>query len=97
MMPLSLIINEFLKAIAWIIAIFVMVEFIKTKDGELRKIMIAYFAIEVFIYLSSSIYSYLEWKHIEIISRMAFSDMTVSIKDVVKIWLLSWFISQRQK
>ena len=96
-MPFSLIINEFLKAIAWVIAIFVMVEFIKSKDGELRKIMIAYFAIEVFIYLSSSIYSYLEWKHIEIISRMVFSDITVSIKDVVKIWLLSWFIRQRRK
>jgi len=96
-MPLPLLINEFLKAIAWMIGIYVVVEFVRTRDGMLRIIMIVYFSVEVFIYFTSSVNTYLEWKRINVIDRLTFQDVLLIPKDIIKIWLLFWLIKNRKK
>lgn len=96
-MPYPLLLNEIMKAIAWGIGIFVVIEFVRTKDGVLRKIMIAYFSIEVFIYMSGGIDTYLQWKHRDFISELAFSDIMLIPKDLVKIWLLWYLVRGRKK
>lgn len=96
-MPISLLVNEFLKSIAWGIGIFVVIEFVKTRDGMLRKIMITYFSVEVFIYFMSGLNSFLEWKNAEMIDRVTLSNILLIPKCVVKVWLLVWLIKNRAK
>src|SRR5579859_2434040 len=94
----DLILTEVLFAIIYVIAIFVLWEFIRARDGLLRKIMIAYFSVEVFTYLGSAVYFYYSW----LLGRNAFNvdifRFTIIIPKVaVKLWLLWWLKKGRYK
>lgn len=52
----GLLISEIIFAIIYVIAGFVVYELVKSKNGRLRKIMIAYFSSVVFIYVGASLY-----------------------------------------
>lgn len=52
----NLFLTEILFTIIIVIAGLVLVKFIRSKDGMLRKLMIGYFAIEIFVYFSSALY-----------------------------------------
>jgi hypothetical protein len=93
----SFILSEILFAVVWIIALFVMREFIIAKDGMLRKLMIAYFFVEFLTYFGTSIYflgvregwnklPMEQWRVIVILPKVA-----------IKLWLLSWLITNRKK
>lgn len=89
-------ISEILFFIVYTIAIFVLREFIRTKDGMLRKIMIGYFAIEVFVYMTSA-WDFLAikegWPSLSIsVLRLVVLGPKVAIKGV----LLWWLIKNRQ-
>jgi len=86
----NLILTEFLFFIVYSIGAFVLWEFIKAKDGMLRKIMIVYFAVEFTIYLLASIYFYLSYIKKPPVSPDAFRIIFITPKVCVKIWLLWW-------
>lgn len=83
--------TELLYGVVWLVAIFVLREFIISKDGLLRKIMIAYFCVEIFTYGGAAIFFLLQHNHIEIISIEAFRIMVILPKVAVKLWLLYYF------
>lgn len=52
----NLFLSELMFSVISTVALLTMIEFIRYKDGVLRKIMICFFAIEVFVYASSGLY-----------------------------------------
>lgn len=54
----NLFLSEIMFAVIVTVGALVLREFIRTKNGTLRKIFIAYFSVEIFIYLCSAIYFY---------------------------------------
>src|SRR5260221_8311956 len=86
----SLVVSEILFSITYIIAFFVFLEFFKSRDGILRKIMIAYFLVEVFVYLSSAVYFLLFYLKLTSLNIDTFAIVVTVPKVWVKIWLLSW-------
>lgn len=90
MLTENLVLSEILFAVVYIIAGLVAWEFIKTKDGTLRKIMITYFTVEVFMYLSCAIFFYLKAYNLTNISGDAFRIFFILPKVFVKLWLLWW-------
>lgn len=93
----NLILTEILFAITYLIASLVLWEFVKSKDGQLRKIMIAYFGVEVFVYLSSAIYFWVVWEKVDIFSINTFRIIVIIPKVAVKLWLLWWFKGRKSK
>lgn len=87
--------NEILFAVLWGIAAFVCKEFIISKDGQLRKIMIAYFAWEAFTYIAYGVDAAAAHYHWPRLSYDLFRVCILAPKAVIKIWLLSWFISNK--
>jgi uncharacterized membrane protein YeaQ/YmgE (transglycosylase-associated protein family) len=53
----GLLISEIIFAVIYLIAGLIVYELVKSKDGELRKIMIAYFCAIIIIYGGAAIYS----------------------------------------
>ncbi len=51
-----LIIDETILAGTWILAIFLVIRLIESKDGHFRKLMIWYFVVEVYIYFALFMY-----------------------------------------
>lgn len=93
----SYIISEILFGIVWIIALFVLREFIVSKDGMLRKLMIAYFLVEFYTYFGSALYL---WGTHEGWTKLPIDQWRIIIiipKVAIKLWLLSWLISNRKK
>src|SRR5579872_6461652 len=86
----NLVLTEVLFAIVYVVAIFVLWEFIRARDGMLRKIMIAYFSVEIFMYLGSAIYFYTAWYKHPIMNPDAFRVIVILPKVVIKLWLLWW-------
>lgn len=89
-----IIICEILFAIAYMTAAFVLREFIISKNGTLRKIMICYFSVEVFIFGGGAFYV-MYWHKIIPTPVTWFLIFLTVPKDVVKLWLLSWLIKGR--
>lgn len=89
--------NEVLMAIVYLIAIFVVLEFARTKDGVLRKIMIAYFSVEAFMYMASAVYFAGIRYHFLYISPDLFRATVLIPKVVVKLWLLWYLVKGRKR
>lgn len=67
-----------------------------SRNGMLRKIMIAYFLVEVFIYTSSAVYFWMLEKSKPIVTVDVFRLVILTPKALIMIWLLSW-LSKQQK
>jgi hypothetical protein len=91
MIEVNLIITEILFAIVYVIAFLIVREFIKSKDGQLRKIMITYFSIEVLMYLTSALYFILVYLKKDPLPLNSFRIIIIIPKVFVKIWLL-WYL-----
>lgn len=88
----NFILTEVLYAIVYFIAILVLKEFIHARDGMLRKIMIAYFAVEAFTYILAALYFWNAWaspKHL-FIDPNVFRLVIILPKVAIKLWLLWW-------
>lgn len=92
----SLVISEILFAVIYGIAALVLREFIRSKDGQLRKIMIWYFSVEIFVYLGSAVYFGLVAAQVPIMGIDTFRVIIVLPKVAVKIWLLVWLKGHRK-
>lgn len=88
MLTTNILLTEVLFAIIYIIAFFILREFVNAKDGQLRIIMIVYFSIEILMYLGSAIYFYLIHIGKSPISIDTFRLMILLPKVGVKLWLL---------
>lgn len=75
------------------IGLFVVREFIMVKNGVLRKIMIAYFCVEVFTYSMSGIF-FMGWLPITIETLRI---IVIVPKVIVKIRLLIYLVGTRKK
>lgn len=96
-MVANLLLSELLFGITYIIAALVLWEFIKTKNGELRIIMITYFSVEIFVYLGSGIYFFLLWEKLTTLSLDSFAIIVTFPKVIVKLWLLKYLKHGRKK
>lgn len=88
----SYILTQSLRAIIFLVAIVILVELIESKDGQLRKILIAYFGVEIFIYAGAFLYliAYPEKSNpISIIWMLP--------KVAVKIWFYIWLVKNKRK
>src|SRR6186713_401818 len=92
----NFIITEILFAIVWIIGAFVLREFVISRNGMLRKIMITYFSVEVFTYLGAGIYFLATEEKWTDMSINAFRIIVIVPKVCVKLWLL-WYLKRGQK
>lgn len=96
MKPQNFIIVEVLCIVTFINALFVLTDFVKARDGELRKIMIAYFAIESWVMGSAFVYIWMTFYGYYPV-RIGIYLMSIIIpKFVVKTWLRRWQIKQKQ-
>lgn len=68
-----------------------------SKNGTLRKIMITYFTVEVFIYSASAIYYWQVENRSNTIPIDVFRLMVLSPKAAVKIWLFIWLVKNNTK
>lgn len=68
-----------------------------SKNGTLRKIMISYFLVEVFIYSSSAVYYWSVERGGEWFSVDVFRMIVLMPKVAVMLWLLSWLSKQTKK
>lgn len=84
----EILISEILFTVIILIAAIVLREFIVSKDGVLRKIMIWYFIVEIFVYATSAIYFYLGHLHVYVISASVFRMIVLLPKVAIKLRLL---------
>lgn len=91
----NLVLSELLFAVIYVVAFLVLREFIKARDGMLRRIMIAYFCVEIFVYLGSAIYFFMVAYNMTTLSINAFRILIIFPKVVVKLWLLWWLKTGR--
>lgn len=95
-MTQSLFISELLFAIISTIALLVVWQLVRTHDKSvLRKIMITYFLIEVFIWGSSGWYFWAIENGRTVMSIDQFRMIIIVPKAIVKLWLFIWLAKQK--
>jgi uncharacterized membrane protein YeaQ/YmgE (transglycosylase-associated protein family) len=82
----GLLISEIIFAVIYTIAGFIVYELIKSKDGELRKIMIAYFFSIILVYAGSAVYFLIP----NPISLNTFRIVVCAPKAIIMLWLYSY-------
>lgn len=91
--------NLFLSALMFIIITFISAlvawRLYQSKNGTLRKIMIAYFLVEVFIYSCSALFFWKE-EYGAPLNVGLFRAVVLTPKAIVMIWLLSWLSKQNK-
>lgn len=90
-------ISEALFFIVYTVATFVLIEFIRSRDGMLRKIMIAYFVIEIFTYAGSALYFWAFETKLIALPISHFRIIILIPKMIIKLILLKWLIKNRSK
>lgn len=91
-MGANLFVSELLFSIIICVAILVLWQFVRSRNGMLRKIMIAYFIVEIYIFTFSAIYWYDPF-----IPVNTFRMLILIPKVIVKLWLLWWIVKQNKK
>lgn len=89
----NLILTETMFLIVAAIGLFVVREFVIIKNGVLRKIMIAYFCVEVFTYTISAVF-FMGWLPITIETLRI---IVIVPKVIIKIRLLIYLVGTRKK
>lgn len=93
----NLFISEVLFTFIVMIGVLVFWQMCRSKDGMLRKIMIAYFLVEIFIYTSSAIYFWKVEKGTTTLSIEMFRLIVLLPKAAVKLWLFFWLLKHNGK
>jgi hypothetical protein len=93
----NLFFSEILFSIIITIGLMVFWQLYISKDGMLRKIMITYFLIEVFIYTASAIYFWMVEKGNTSLSIEMFRLIILTPKAAVKLWLFFWLLKNNSK
>jgi hypothetical protein len=93
----NLFISELLFTIIVGVAALVFWQLLISKNGMLRKIMLAYFLVEIYMFTFSGIYWYWEDKDVLIVSLNTFRMLVLIPKVIVKLWLLWWLVKQNKK
>lgn len=93
----ELFISEILFAIIISIGILVLYQLIRSKNGTLRKIMIGYFAVEIWLFSWSAVYYYLAEQGTVLFSAGTLRLIVLVPKAVIKIMLLVWLVKQNSK
>lgn len=89
--------SETLFSVVYIIAIFVLIEFVRAKDGMLRKLMICYFIVEFYTYFGASIYYLAVHERWTTMGSDIYRIIIITPKVFVKLALLTWLIKNRPK
>lgn len=93
----NFIIDEVLMIVTLINTAMIVSDFIRSKDGELRKIMIAYFCVELWILGCAIVYMCLSYYDIAPVRVGMFLAMLIAPKFVVKVWLRRWQIKNKNR
>jgi hypothetical protein len=91
----ELFISEVLFLIIMLIGTFVAYEFYKSKDGILRKLMIWYFVIDVYVYASSALYFWLSDIGFDVISLGMFRLCVLIPKAAIKLRILYYLRTKK--
>lgn len=90
MMTQNLAWSEILFFIIITIAGLVAWQFIKSRNGMLRKIMIAYFCTEIFVYGASAVYFWMYANHYTKMNIDVFRVIVITPKTIMMLWLYLW-------
>lgn len=93
----NLFVSEILFLIITMIAMMVVWQLYISKNGTLRKIMITYFIIEVFIYSASAIYFWRQENDRSVLPIEMFRLIILTPKAAVKLWLFFWLLKNNSK
>ena len=93
----NFIILEVLLVVTLINTIIIVDDFIRIKDGQLRKIMIAYFLVECWIWGSAIVYIWMDFYGYRLVRIGVYLMLLVVPKFLVKTWLRRWQINERNK
>lgn len=85
-------ISELIFLIITLVASFIVYELVKSKDGQLRKILIAYFCSIIVVYGGSALY-FLIPNHI---SLNIFRIIVCGPKAIIMLWLYSYLRTKTQ-
>lgn len=96
-MTQGLFLSEVMFFVIITIAVLVLREFIRSKNGTLRKIFIAYFSIEVFIYGCSALYFYAVEKWGFKMSADVFRLIVLTPKVAIKLVLFWYLVNVKRK
>jgi hypothetical protein len=88
----NLFFSEILFTIITMVALMVVWQLYISKDGTLRKIMIAYFVVEAFIYSASAIYFLQAERGDAPFDVDIFRLIVLTPKAAIKIWLFAWLV-----
>lgn len=92
----NLFFSEIMLMIVVCIAAMTARQFFKTKNGVLRKLMIAYFSVEVYVYGSSALYFWLLEKTSFRMGIDAFRVMVLLPKAIVMMCIF-WYLGKKSK
>lgn len=87
---------EVLLAVVYLVGAFVLYEFIRTKNGALRKIMIAYFADEVFTYVCAALFYLLQSMDKSPIHIHVYLVIILVPKAIIKVILYTWLRNRKK-
>lgn len=93
----NLFISELLFTIIICIAFLVFWQLKISKDGVLRKIMMAFFLIEIYVYMLSAIYWWMEDKGKLLMPMEMFRLVVLAPKAAIKLVLLWWLVKQNRQ
>lgn len=93
----NLFFSEILFTVIVLIGLMVFWQLYISKDGMLRKIMITYFLVEVFIYSASAVYFWKVEHGTTTLSIDMFRLMILTPKAAVKLWLFFWLLKNNSK
>lgn len=92
---IDLILEEILLFIIVCVGCMVLREFVLSKDGTLRKILIAYFAVEVFIFWLTGLFLYASYFKLINIPIELLRYFLLLPKAAVKVWLFLYLKKNR--
>lgn len=94
-MSTDLFISELLFSIIILIGVCILWEFIISKNGILRKLMIWYFAVEIYVYLFAAIFFYCEEINHPLMSTGLFRIVVLIPKALIKLRLLYYLKTKK--
>lgn len=92
----NFILSEGLFAVVWLISLFIIREFWIAKDGMLRKLMIAYFAVEFYTYFGASVYYLCVHRGWWVPNNDLYRVIIILPKVVIKLLVLRWLLTGRK-
>lgn len=91
----GLLMNELLFLVISTIGVVLAWAFYRSKNGILRKLMIWYFCVDVYVYLSSAIYFWLAETGYPVITLLAFRFLVLIPKAIMNLRILYYLRTKK--